>query len=82
MSKRSFQAGHDSSGLRERNTPQRMPTSQIAKETAQELNAEEFLSNKTSQEKRTFGRTPDGVGEFQQLSDTPNLVNWNLFRDR
>ena len=58
----------DSSGLRERNTPQHTPSPEIAKETVLGLNAEEFHSNKSSKDKRTFGRTPDGVGKSQQLS--------------
>ncbi|MCJ1314156.1 phosphatidylethanolamine N-methyltransferase [Agyrium rufum] len=51
----------DSTGLRERNTPQKAPTAELAKETVQELNAEEGNSQKKEKDKRTFGRTPDGT---------------------
>ena len=61
----------DTSGLRERNVPHRTPTTEMAKKTVQELNAEEYDSEKDFEDKRTFGRTPDGVSKF--LDIMPNL---------
>ena len=49
-------------GLRERNIPQHAPTVELAKKTVQDLNAEEYHSGKDERTRRTFGRTPDGVG--------------------
>ena len=54
----------DTSGLRERNVPHRTPTAEMAKQTVQELNAEEYESEKDFEDKRTFGRTPDGVSKL------------------
>ena len=54
--------------LRERNTPQHAPTAELAKKTVQDLNAEEYHSGKDERTRRTFGRTPDGVGTCRLLS--------------
>ncbi|MCJ1378477.1 phosphatidylethanolamine N-methyltransferase [Xylographa soralifera] len=51
----------DEAGLRERNTPQRAPVAEKAKQAVQELNAEEYHSEKDMKDKRTFGRTPNGI---------------------
>ena len=52
----------DEAGLRERNTPQCAPTAEMAKQAVQELNAEEYHSQKDMKDKRTFGRTSGGIG--------------------
>ena len=52
----------DETGLRERNTPQHASTAEEAKQVVQDLNAEEYHSDKDMKDKRTFGRTPDGIG--------------------
>lgn len=69
----------DTSGLRERNVPHRTPTAEIAKKTAQELNAEEYASEKAFHDKRTFGRTPDGVGKSTHTSQSYVLAQ-NLMK--
>ena len=53
----------DLDGLRQRNVPQNAKTNSQAREAVRGLNAEEMLSDKTPREQRTFGRTPDGIGE-------------------
>jgi len=51
-------------GLRERNTNATGHTSaEEAKQAVQQLNAQEFNSEKDMKNKRTFGRTPDGIGK-------------------
>ena len=55
--------GLGSHSLRERNIPQRTPSVEVAQETVQRLNAEEYHSDKDEKNRRTFGRTPDGVGK-------------------
>lgn len=61
MTKEAPTNGVDGAGLRERNTPQRAPTAEIAKEAVLDLNAEEYNSGKNAEDRKTFGRTPDGV---------------------
>ena len=68
MSKEAPRNGVDGPGLRERNTPQRASTAEIAKETVLDLNAEEYHSDKNARDRKTFGRTPDGVGELPTCS--------------
>lgn len=51
-------------GLRERNTnTTRHVPAEEAKQAVQELNAMEFNSEKDMKDKRTFGRTPNGIGK-------------------
>ena len=57
--------GVDVNILRQRNAPQSANSPEQAKETVQELNAEEEeVDQGDEKEKKTFGRTPDGVGEL------------------
>ena len=55
----------DEAGLRERNAPQRTPT---AEKAMQGLNAEEYYLQKDMKDKRTFGRTPDGIGRYLTIN--------------
>lgn len=74
MSKEAPTNGVDGPGLRERNTPQRAPTAEIAKETVLDLNAEEYHSDKNAKDRKTFGRTPDGVGELPTCSGSGHCM--------
>lgn len=58
--------GHaiDTKGLRERNIPQHVPTAERAKKVVEELNAEEEETLEAEKNKKTFGRTPNGTGEY------------------
>ena len=64
MNARDLANGLDSRGLRERNNLQHAPTVELAKETVQKLNAEEYLSCRHERHRRTFGRTASGVGKL------------------
>ena len=66
MALESSEPAVDTRGLRERNVPHRTPTAEMARKTVQELNVEEYESEKEFQDKRTFGRTPDGVSKWLQ----------------
>ena len=71
--------GHHLSGLRERisQTPE-MPQKAQSVDTAQEavlaLNAQEAAQNKKEKDKKTYGRTPDGTGEY--LSVHASTWHW------
>lgn len=49
-------------GLRKRNAPIHANTQQEARQAVLDLNAAEEKSNKQEQDRKTFGRTPDGTG--------------------
>ena len=55
--------GMDLDGLRRRDAPQNASSPELARNTVQELNAEEEADRKEAKEKKTFGRTPDGIGK-------------------
>ena len=50
----------DLDGLRERNVPQRASCEEDAKKAVQDLNRQ---SEDSFKEKKTYGRTPDGIGQ-------------------
>ena len=50
-------------GLRQRNAPLKAATEDEARETVLELNEAEEQSSKDEENKKTFGRTPDGTGK-------------------
>ena len=63
MSNGGSRAGIDAEGLRERNIPQHATSSEDAHATVLDLNTKEENSEKDEEEKKTFGRTPNGTGE-------------------
>ena len=79
-------------GLRQRNKPQQAASAEQAKDAVQGLNAEELLAKDENKEQRTFGRTPDGIGEstrcvFHAARSTPSIEKlafavafWDIFR--
>lgn len=54
----------DSEGLRERNVPTKAQTPEAARKAVVELNAAEENKSDDDRHKRTFGRTPDGIGKY------------------
>lgn len=56
----------DATHLRERNVPQQAKNDQEARQAVLQLNAEEEKGEKIERDKKTYGRTPDGIGEFAQ----------------
>lgn len=67
--------GHavDASGLRERllqkpDAPQQASSAESAHEAVKELNTREANNGKDEKDKKTYGRTPDGTGEYFQCS--------------
>jgi phosphatidylethanolamine N-methyltransferase len=48
--------------LRERNAPVRARTEDDARKTVLELNAHEERTQKDEQNRKTYGRTPEGIG--------------------
>lgn len=65
--------GQDARGLRERVSQRpEMPLKAQSVDTAQEavhaLNAQEAAQNKKEKDKKTYGRTLDGTGEYLQCS--------------
>ena len=52
----------DASHLRERNVPQQARSDQEAREAVLHLNAEEEKGEKKEKDKKTYGRTPNGIG--------------------
>ena len=48
--------------LRERNVPVCAATEEDARKAVLELNAQEERTKKDEQNKKTYGRTPDGIG--------------------
>jgi phosphatidylethanolamine N-methyltransferase len=61
--------GPEGSQLRERNTSksQQTTSAEAAKQAVAELNAAE-AKREDGQEKRTYGRTPDGTGTSRYMS--------------
>ena len=57
----------DLEGLRERNIPQQASSPDDAKKAVEELNCQKGDGVK---EMKTYGRTPDGTGQFENL-DAP-----------
>ena len=67
----------DGAGLRERNIPQRANSIEQAQEVTVELNAKEFHSEKHENDKKTFGRTPDGTSEYSTLNRGVQETYWH-----
>jgi hypothetical protein len=62
-------------GLRERNVPVRAQTENDARKAVLELNALEERTQKDEHSRKTYGRTPDGIGQYTlELSGTVHLV--------
>lgn len=62
-------SGVDASGLRERllskpDAPQQASSSESAHEAVKALNQQEASNGKEEKDKKTYGRTPDGQGEY------------------
>ena len=57
----------DAQGLRERNKPLQANDEETAKKTVLELNAAEAATDKKDADKKTYGRTPSGVGMLFSL---------------
>lgn len=71
MSEASGTAGVDASGLRERlpqqpDAPQKASSVETAQDAVRQLNQQE--AGKDEKEQRTYGRTPDGTGEYLMYS--------------
>jgi hypothetical protein len=49
-------------GLRQRNAPIRATNQEEARQAVLNLNAAEEKSDKQEEDRKTFGRTPDGTG--------------------
>lgn len=69
MSETSGTAGVDAGGLRERlsqkaDAPQKAETVDAAQDAVRQLNDQEASQDKDEKDKRTYGRTPDGTGEY------------------
>lgn len=61
--------GIDAGGLRERlpqnpDAPQKAESVETAQEAVRQLNTEEQEKGKDEKNTRTYGRTPDGTGEY------------------
>lgn len=56
--------GIDPEGLRERNAPLHTDSAENAKATVLDLNAKEEHADKDEKDKKTFGRTPNGTGQY------------------
>lgn len=52
----------ESEKLRQRNVPVQASSSEEAREVVLQLNALEEKANKNDNDKKTYGRTPDGTG--------------------
>lgn len=79
--------GVDASGLRERlaqqpDAPQKASSVETAHETVRALNEQEAKGGKDEKERKTYGRTPDGTGEYIQCSpehgNTPGRCNTSV----
>lgn len=73
MSEPGGTSGVDASSLRERlprnpDTPQKAESVETAQHAVQQLNEQEQKEDKDEAEKKTFGRTPDGTGEYPLYS--------------
>jgi hypothetical protein len=66
-------AGIDAGGLRERlpqkpDVPQKAESVETAQEAVHQLNEEEKKKGQDEKTTRTYGRTPDGTGEYSTYS--------------
>ena len=69
MSEASGSAGIDASGLRERlpqqtDAPLKAESADAAQDAVRQLNQQEQSQDKDEKEKKTYGRTSDGTGEY------------------
>lgn len=79
MSQPNGTPGIDVSGLRERlpqnpDKPQKAESAETAQKAVQQLNEQEAKDDKKEEEKKTFGRTPDGTGEYAPYSRPAGLA--------
>ena len=79
MSQPNGHPGIDASGLRERlpqnpDTPQKAESVETAQKAVHELNEQEKKDDKEEKQKKTFGRTPDGTGEYCVYSGPASLA--------
>lgn len=56
-------AAHDAEGLRERNVSIQASDGDEARQAVLHLNALEERANKNEKDRKTFGRTPGGIGK-------------------
>ena len=56
-------AAINAEGLRERNVPVHAATEEDARKTVLELNAQEERTQKDEENRKTYGRTPGGIGQ-------------------
>lgn len=84
MSEASGTVGVDASGLRERlpqqpHAPQKAENVKTAQDAVRQLNEQE--AGKDEKDKRTYGRTPDGTGEYLVYSQPagPLALVSNIF---
>ena len=73
MGKPNGTPGIDASGIRERlpqkpDAPQKADSVETAQSAVQQLNAQESSEDKDEREKKTYGRTLDGTGEYCMYS--------------
>ena len=66
--------GIDTSGLRERlpqkpDTPVKAESVETAQDAVRQLNQQEQSEDKLDKDKKTYGRTPDGTGEYLACSE-------------
>ena len=71
--------GIDASGLRERlpqkpDQPQKAESVETAQKAVHQLNEQEKSADKDEKHKKTFGRTPDGTGEYSLYSGPAGLA--------
>lgn len=79
MSQPNGHPGIDASGLRERlpqrpDLPQKAESVETAQQAVHELNEQEKNDDKGEEHKKTFGRTPDGTGEYHVYSRPAGLA--------
>lgn len=70
MAERKLSFTMDSSGLRERNKPTQADTPEEARKVVVELNAVEESKSDDDKHKKTYGRTPDGIGRCQLFQNS------------
>ena len=63
MSRLASSIGLDDEGLRERNVPVKAQTGDDARKVVLELNAFEERTHRDEEKRKTYGRTPDGIGQ-------------------
>jgi hypothetical protein len=64
-------AALNADGLRERNVPARACTEDDVRKVVLELNAHEERTQNDEQKRKTYGRTPEGIGQW-----APNSHNF------